>query len=123
MKKIPGNYLPIMPYLILKNAKAFEEFMIEVFGAKLQYTTPRSEGVIMHAELKIGDAVIMFADATGEYTPRPAGMFIYVESVDKIYRAAMAKGAKSLTKPATQNYGYSAGFEDAWGNQWWVVEP
>ena len=122
MKKIPEQYLPIMPYLIIRNAKAFEEFVITVFGAKVQYTAARSEGVIAHAELKIGDAVIMYADVTGQVKERPAGMFIYVESTDKVYKAAIDKGAKSLTPPAKMDYGYSGGFEDAWGNQWWVCE-
>jgi len=123
MKKIPEQYLPIMPYLIVKDARAFKVFMMEVFDAKEQMLVPRNEHLIMHGELKIGDAVIMYADATEQYNERPAGMFIYVESVDKTYAAAMAKGTKSLMNPVKMDYGYTAGFEDLWGNQWWVVEP
>ncbi|HTB32051.1 MAG TPA: VOC family protein [Bacteroidia bacterium] len=121
--KIPAQYLPVMPYLIIKDAKAFKTFMVEVFGATEQYLAPRAEHLIMHGELKIGDAIIMYADATEKYGARPAGMFIYVESVDGIYTKALEKGAKSLTPPAKMDYGYSGGFEDAWGNQWWIVEP
>lgn len=120
--KIPKEYLPIMPYLIVKDAGAFKVFMKEVFGATEQLMVPRDEHLIMHGELKIGDAVIMYADATGKYGERPAGMFIYVENVDKLYKAAMEKGAKSLMPPQKMDYGYTAGFEDAWGNQWWIVQ-
>jgi PhnB protein len=123
MKKIPEQYLPVMPYLIIKNAKAFEDFTKAVLGATVRYSAPRSEGVIAHAELQIGDAVIMYADSTDQYNERPAGMFIYVESVDNVYAAALKYGAKNLHEPVKQPYGYSAGFEDAWGNQWWVTEP
>ena len=119
--KIPKQYLPVMPYLIIKDAKAFKEFMIEVFGATEQELVPRGENLIMHGELKIGDAVIMYADATEIYGERPAGMFIYVENVDNLYKKAISKGVKSLMTPVKMEYGYTAGFEDKWGNQWWIV--
>lgn len=76
----------------------------------------------MHGELKIGDAVIMYADATEKYEARPSGMFIYIESVDEVYKAAMAKDTKSLMVPQKMDYGYTAGFQDDFGNQWWIVE-
>ncbi len=121
--KIPEQYLPVMPYLIIKDAKAFKTFMIHVFGATEQLSMPRDEHLIMHGELKIDDAVIMYADATEKYGERPAGMFIYVESVDNIYKIAIANGVKSLMIPQKMDYGYTAGFEDSWGNQWWIAEP
>ena len=71
--------------------------------------------------MKIGDAVIMYADATEIYGERPAGMFIYVENVDNLYKKAISKGVKSLMTPVKMEYGYTAGFEDKWGNQWWIV--
>lgn len=120
--KIPEQYLPVMPYLIIKNAKAFKEFMMNVFGATEQLIIPRDEHLIRHGELKIGDAIIIYADATEEYQERPSGIYIYVENVDKVYKAAMAKGAKNLMVPEKKDYGYTAGFEDSWGNQWWVVQ-
>jgi len=121
--QIPKQYLPVMPYLIINNAKAFVEFMKAVFNAEIQLIVLRMEDIIMHGELKIGEAIIMFADTTEIYKERAAGMFIYIESVDKIYAAAIQYGATSLMVPAKMEYGYTAGFEDAFGNQWWVVEP
>ncbi|HTA27220.1 MAG TPA: VOC family protein [Bacteroidia bacterium] len=120
--KIPEQYLPVMPYLIIKDAKAFKIFMMDVFGATEQELVPRDEHLIMHGELKIGDAIIMYADATEKYGARPSGMFIYIESVDEIYKRAMEKGSKSLMTPVKMEYGYTAGFEDSWGNQWWIVQ-
>ncbi len=119
---IPKHYLPIMPYLIIPNAKAFVTFMKTVFGAEEQLLIDRSETLIMHGELRIGPAVIMFADATEQFKERAAGMFIYVEGVDAIYAKAMANGATTLMTPVKQEYGYTAGFQDAWDNQWWIVE-
>ncbi|HXP51239.1 MAG TPA: VOC family protein [Bacteroidia bacterium] len=120
---IPKEYLPVMPYLIIKDAKAFLEFTKTVFGATEQMLVPRTENIVMHGEIRIGDAVIMFADATEQFKERPSGMFLYVVSVDKTYKLAIDNGAKPLHPPVKQEYGYSAGFEDIWGNQWWVVEP
>lgn len=112
-----------MPYLIISNAKGFITFMKLVFDATEQLIVPRTDELIMHGELKIGDAVVMFADATEQFKERPSGMFIYIESVDDTYKKAIANGATTLTTPAKQEYGYSAGFQDAFGNQWWVTEP
>ncbi len=120
--KIPQQYLPVMPYLIIPNAKAFIAFMKAVFNANEQLIVNRTDTLIMHGELRIGDAVIMLADATEQFNKRAAGMFIYVSGVDSIYEKAIANGATTLMKPGQQEYGYTAGFQDAWDNQWWIVE-
>jgi PhnB protein len=120
---IPKKYLPIMPYLIVNDAKAFINFMKNVFGGSDPVIVPRSENVIMHGEMRIHDAVIMFADATEEFKEKPAGMFLFVENVDKTYKTAIQNGAKILREPSDQPYGHTAGFEDTWGNQWWITEP
>lgn len=119
--KIPGHYNRLMPYLIIPNASQFMDFMKNVFGASEQVIVPRSEGIIMHGELRIGDSVIMFADATEQFFPRPAGIFIYVDNVDETYHKALAAGASSTMPPSTQPYGYTCGFHDPFGNDWWPV--
>ena len=120
--KIPTQYNRVMPYMIIPNAAEFVIFMKNVFGAEEQLIVPRSEGIIMHGELRIGDAVIMFADVTPEFTARPAGIFIYVDSVENTYKKAIAAGAISVMEPVKQEYGYTCGFKDAFGNDWWPTE-
>lgn len=119
---IPPQYNKLMPYLIVPNATTFLSFMKEVFGAEEQIIVPRSEGVIMHGELRIGDAVIMFADVTPEFAARGAGMFIYVENVGDTYIKAIQAGAVSTMEPMQQPYGLTCGFKDAFGNDWWPTE-
>ena len=121
--EIPKQYLPVMPYLIIRNANAFLDFAKEVFEAKEQLIVPRSEGIVMHGEMRINDAVIMFADATEQFAEKTAGMFLYIENVDAVYEKALMHGAKSTMAPTAMEYGYSGGFEDAFGNQWWIAEP
>ena len=64
----------------------------------------------------------MFAGSSDKFSEKPAGMYIYVENVDDVYQRALENGAKSLVPPETKEYGYTAGFEDPFGNQWWVVQ-
>ena len=121
--KIPSEYLPVMPYIITDDATGFLEFTKKVFGATVQMIVPGDAGRnIMHGEIKIFDAVIMFADKPDNFDTRGCGMFIYVEGVDGIYQNAIGDNCKSLMQPAQQEYGYTAGFEDRYGNQWWIVE-
>ncbi|MGV3766165.1 MAG: VOC family protein [Chitinophagaceae bacterium] len=117
--RIPNNYLPVMPYLILSDAQAFSNFMKHVFHAEEQLIVPGERG-IMHGELRIGDAVIMFANATELWQPFPGSVFIYVEEVEGIFERAFSEGCKQLQELAQREYGYGGGFEDPFGNQWWV---
>jgi len=122
--KIPENYLPVMPYLIVNDAPAFLEYTKKVFGATEQMIVPGDDGrAIMHGEIKIGDAVIMFANATAQWAEKGGGMFIFVEDLNWVYNAAIEQGGTSLQIPVQQDYGFSAGFEDPFGNHWWITQP
>jgi len=118
---IPKNYQQVMPYLIVKNADQFIQFVLKVFDAKETYRVMRDENYIMHAEIMIGSSTIMLADATEKYQPCPGGMFLYVDNADDRYQKAIAEGADSLMIPSDQTYGRSAGVQDAFGNSWWLT--
>ncbi len=82
----------------------------------------RPDGTIQHAEVKIGDSIVMLADAAGEWKPRPSMLYLYVNDVDETYRLALAAGATSLREPTTHFYGdRSGGVEDPVGNHWWIA--
>lgn len=120
--KIPEQYLPIMPYLILKDTKGFLMFTKEVFSAEVQLIVPSEDGKIMHGEIRIFDAVVMFGGAGEKWKEKSAAMYMYVEDVSKTYQLAIGHKAKVLEKPGKKEYGYTAAFEDPFGNQWFVVE-
>ena len=120
--KIPKQYLPVIPYLILNNSKGFLEFAKTVFNASEQYISYYENGTIMHGEIRICDAVIMFTESKEEFGVKPAGIFMYVEDVNKIYDAGLRHNCISLMIPDKKEYGYSAGFEDPFGNHWWIVQ-
>lgn len=121
--KIPKEYLPVMPYLILNKAANFLEFSKAVFGAKEQMIVPGENNSIRHGEIRITNAVIMFAQATDNWHQKTGGMFLFIEGVDDVFNLAIQKGSKTLQNPGQQEYGYTAGFEDPFGNQWWITEP
>lgn len=121
MKK-PEGYSNVMPYFILKDAENFMDFVIKCFGAEEKMKVQREDGsTIMHAELRLGDSVIMLAEATDEYSPMTSGVMIYVEDADRSYKTSLEMGAKSTLEPRDQDYGRSAGIVDKWGNTWWIT--
>jgi len=118
---IPEGYQQVMVYLIVKDAAGFIKFMQDVFGAEEKMRQMRSENVIAHAEIKMGDSVIMVADAIDAFPPRNAGFFIYVADADLVYNKAIAAGALAISPMADQPYGRSGGVTDLYGNSWWVT--
>ena len=129
VKPIPDGYHSIQPYLHIRGAAEALDFYKKAFGATERMRMPQQDGRIGHAELEIGDSVIMLADEFPEreiYGPRhfggsAASIMLYVENCDAVYQQALAAGAKSVREPADQFYGdRSAGIEDPFGFQWWI---
>jgi len=118
---IPEAYNQVMPYLIIPDAAGFIKFMEDVFDAKLLMKHDRDENVIMHAELQIGDCVVMLADSTEQFPPRTGAFFIYVDNADYRYNKALDAGAEVATPIADQSYGRSGGIKDPHGNTWWIT--
>lgn len=121
--KIPEQYTQLMPYLILKNTDGFRKFMAKVFDAKDQLIVPSEDGSVMHGELRIGNAVLMFAEAGGQFQVMNAGMFIYVENTDETYKKALSAGAITVEgqEPSDKDYGRTCGVKDPFGNTWWIT--
>lgn len=120
---IPEQYNRLMPYLIVKGADGFRKFMANVFGAKEQLIVPASDGSVMHGEIRIGDAVIMFGEAGAQFPVMNAGMFIYVGNADEAYEKALTAGAITIDgqEPSDKEYGRTCGVKDPFGNTWWIT--
>lgn len=120
--KIAPQHQQIMPYLIVKDAAQFIDFLKKIFNAEELERQMRTETLIAHAEVKVGQSTVMIADATREFKVMNAGMFIYVEDVDATYKDALKAGAKSLLEPYDPPYANrAAGIEDPFGNTWWLA--
>ena len=117
-----GRYNAVMPYLIIPNASRFSDFMKNVFGATEIYRAMRDDKIIMHAEIKIGDTIIMFADANDQWHQQNAGMFICVDDADTTFNKAIQEGATVVTPLSDQSYGRTGGVKDLFGNTWWITK-
>ena len=83
---------------------------------------PMPGGTIGHAEIRIGDSVVMLADATGEHPAGQGNIMVYVSNADAAYQRALKAGATSLQEPTNQFYGdRSAQVRDPLGNQWTIA--
>lgn len=118
---ISEDYNTVMPYIIVKDAAGFMNFMQDVFGAIEKMKVLDESGGIMHAEVFIHESVIMFANNTEQFLPQNAGLFVYVTSADEIYQKALQAGATSIMEPRDQEYGRSGGITDPYGNTWWIT--
>src|ERR1700733_14731681 len=121
VKPIPEGYHTVSPYIVIPGVAKLIDFAKQVFGAPEVHVSRRPDGTVMHAEVKIGDSIIMMGEAASGGKNFPAMLHLYMEDVDGVYRRALQAGAKSLREPADQPYGdRSGGVEDAFGNQWWI---
>lgn len=126
VKAIPEGYEGITPYLICKNAEAAIDFYKRAFGATELYRIG-SPGMVGHAELKIGNSIIMLADefpdmgAVGPETVggTPLTLMMYVEDVDGFTQKAIDEGLDVLRPVENQFYGDRSGqFKDPFGHKW-----
>ena len=122
VKAIPEGYHAITPYLVLQDAAKFIDFAKQAFSAQERMRMPGPDGKIGHAEMQIGDSVLMLSDASAEFPAMPAMIHLYVSDADAMYKQALQAGASSVREPADQFYGdRSAGIKDAFGNQWYLA--
>jgi PhnB protein len=130
MNYLPKGYQVAIPYLIVDGASAAIEFYKKAFGAVERMRLPGHDGRIGHAEIAIGDCVIMLADEfpeMGAKSPKtlggsPISMMIYVPDVDAVVKKSVAAGA-TITRPIEDKfYGDRVGgLTDPFGHQWYVA--
>ena len=121
MQHIPAGYHSVTPYIVGRGVAHLIEFLKTAFDAQEIERMARPDGSIGHAEVKIGDSIIMMADANEKFGPMPTNIYLYVKDTDAAYKRALASGAISLMEPADQFYGdRNAGVKDSLGNFWWI---
>ena len=130
VKPVPEKYHSVTPYLYVKGAPAAIDFYKNAFGAKELFSMPGRNGRIIHAELQIGDSIVMLADedpARGAMSPQTVGGFsvglhLYMEDVDTVVQKALQNGAKQLHPVKDQIYGDRSGsLLDPFGHMWTVA--
>src|SRR5262245_7001822 len=97
VKPIPDGFHTVTPYLVVHGVPTLLDFLQQAFDAqKLLSPMVRSDGSIGHAEVKIGDSVIMMGEPMGDMPPMPGSIYLYVNDADAVYQRALQAGATSL---------------------------
>ena len=124
MAKVKDTYRTVTPYLVAPNADLELTFLKAAFDGTEVTCHRNPDGTVMHAEIAIGDSLVMLGQAGGQWTPRPAALYLWVEDVDTTYARALAAGATSESKPEDKPYGHrNAGVMDQNGVTWWIGAP
>jgi PhnB protein len=127
VKPIPDGYHTVTPYIIVKGCAAALDWYKRAFGAEERYRCPLPDGRIGHAEIKIGDSIMMLADEMPEWNAKspqtlggtPFGICLYVLDSDASFQRAVAAGATVERPIADQFYGDRSGtIIDPYGHKW-----
>ncbi|HXR14646.1 MAG TPA: VOC family protein [Terriglobales bacterium] len=119
---IPKGLNSVNVYMLPRRAEPVINFLKRAFGAREigKYASP--DGVVHHAEIRVGDSVVEMGEPEGKYPPMPTMFYLYVPDCDAVYQRALLAGATSISEPVDQPYGdRSGGVKDAFGNQWYIA--
>jgi PhnB protein len=127
VKPIPDGYHTVTPCLVVDGAATALDFYKRAFGAEEVYRMADPSGRVLHAELKIGNSLVMLSDEFPKMDARgpksiggtPVSLYVYVQDVDSVYSRAVEAGGKELRPVADQFYGDRTGMlKDPFGHVW-----
>lgn len=129
VKAIPDGYYSLTPYLVCKDAAKAIDFYTKVFGAQEVMRMPGPGGRVMHAEVKIGNSMLMLSDENpdrGAVAPsgsgRSSSLMFYTSDVDAVFKRAIDAGAASIEAPTDMFWGDRMGnLKDPFGHQWAIA--
>ncbi|MBA0086044.1 MAG: VOC family protein [Acidobacteria bacterium Pan2503] len=118
----PEGLPSVQPYLHLREAHHMIPFMEAAFGAEALGVHKSSQGMVLHATMRIGNATLEIDEAHGQYQPKPCHLHVYVPDTDATYQRALGAGATSIEPPRDAPYGdRAAGVKDPFGNSWFIA--
>ena len=130
VKPVPEGHHTVAPYLAIKDAARALDFYARAFGATETYRLMVPDGRVGHAEIRLGDSLVMLSDEFPEFGGKapqslggsPVSIHLYVEDVDAFVARAVAAGARAVKPVMDQFYGDRSGqLEDPFGHLWWVA--
>lgn len=122
VKPIPEGFRTVTPYLLADGCAGLIDFLVKALGAVETGRHAMPDGKIMHAQIRVGDSMIMLGDPPPGHPALPCMLYLYVPDADALHRRAVAAGAKSIAPVADQFYGDRSGaIEDPCGNKWWIA--
>jgi PhnB protein len=119
-----STYSTVTPYLIIPDADAELSFLKTAFGGVEIGCQRNADNAVMHAEVRIGDSLVMLGQSSVQWPPKPAALYLWVDDVDATYAKALHAGGSSESQPEDKPYGHrNAGVIDPNGVTWWVAAP
>ena len=124
MADTASTYATVTPYLVVPDGDRELTFLKAAFGATERSCERRGDGTIMHAEIAIGDSLLMLGQAAEQWPARAGAFYVWVPDVDAAYVQALQAGATSESEPEDKPYGHrNAGVIDPSGITWWIGAP
>ncbi|WP_433356833.1 VOC family protein [Microtetraspora malaysiensis] len=121
VKPVPEGYTTVTPWIISRDTAQLIDYVKEAFDAEEIARVVGDDGSIGHAEVRIGDSVVMMFDAGPHWPPTPGFLRLYVEDADAVHRQAVAAGGASVTEVTHLFFGDRVGrVRDPLGNLWWI---
>ncbi|MFE9659675.1 VOC family protein [Streptomyces sp. NPDC005955] len=121
VKPVPQGYTTVTPWIISRDTRQLIDFMTRAFHAEELSCLTDEDGPVQHAEVRIGDAVVMMFDARPEWPPTPGFLRLYVEDADAVHRRAVEAGGTSVTEVTHLFFGDRVGrVRDPLGNLYWI---
>ena len=122
VKPIRDGFHSITPYLFVQDAERLIQFIADALEGEEVYRKARPDGAIMHAEMRIGNSMLMLGEAPAEFGPMPTSIYLYVTDSDRAYEKALSHGGVSIfpimTLPSGERYG---GVKDPCDNIGWIA--
>src|SRR4029450_13687172 len=121
MADVKNTYRTVTPYLVVPDADVELRFLKGAFEGTEVECHRNPDNTVMHAEIAIGDSLVMVGQAGAQWAPHPAALYLWVDDVDATYARALAAGATSESEPEDKPYGHrNAGVLDHNGITWWM---
>lgn len=119
----PEGYTTVCPYLMVESIEKELSFLEAVFGAVATERLKNEQGIIQHAEARLGEVIIMMGRARAEWPATQGWNYVFVDNTDTTYSRALENGASSVLEPGDRFYGYrEGGIRDPQGNTWWIAQ-
>jgi len=124
MKADINTYRTVTPYLVVQDADAEIKFLKSAFSASETVCERNPDKSVMHAELQIGNSLVMLGQASEVVKATKASLYLWIPDVDATYEKALQAGAVSQSAPEDKPYGHrNAGIVDVNGITWWIGSP
>lgn len=122
VKPVPDGFHTVTPYLLSPDVPVLIDFLTRAFGAEERFLTQWPDGSVQHAQVTLGDSVLMMGEPKGPFSPLPASNYLYVDDADTVFNKAVQAGAAVVIPIADQFYGdRMGGVRDPQGNLWWIA--